>query len=231
MAVEKKPVKQPVEKTVVKVNSGESTTMKTKDERRGAAKGKRIAAVVFWLLAIVCEVLAIMVLSGYMYVANPLLWLCIFIVADLALVITGSQFWKKANDVDPVSKQNKVKFFLWNQMGLIVSVIAFFPLVILLLRDKDLDPKTKKIVSIVAIAALVLASAFSIDYNPVSQEEYEEAQQEYEGQTIYWTRYGKSYHTTLDCPSLSRSSTVYEGTIEEAFEANRNDPCDFCVAQ
>ena len=116
-------------------------------------------------------------------------------------------------------------------MGLIVSVIAFFPLVILLLRDKDLDPKTKKIVSIVAIAALVLASAFSIDYNPVSQEEYEEAQQEYEGQTIYWTRYGKSYHTTLDCPSLSRSSTVYEGTIEDAFEANRNDPCDFCVAQ
>ena len=116
MAVEKKPVKQPVEKTVVKVSSGESTTMKTKDERRGAAKGKRIAAVVFWLLAIVCEVLAIMVLSGYMYVANPLLWLCIFIVADLALVITGSQFWKKANDVDPVSKQNKVKFFLWNQM-------------------------------------------------------------------------------------------------------------------
>lgn len=230
-AVEKKTVeKKPVEKTVVKV-SADGVPMKTKEERRSAAKGKRVAAVIFWLLAIVCEVLAIMVLSGYMYVANPLLWLCIFIVADLALVITGSQFWKKANDIDPVSKENKVKFFLWNQMGLIVSVIAFFPLVILLLRDKDLDPKTKKIVSIVAIAALVLASAFSIDYNPVSQEEYEEAQVEYEGQTIYWTRYGKSYHTSLECPSLSRSSIVYEGTIEDAFEANRNDPCDFCVAQ
>lgn len=28
-----------------------------------------------------------------------------------------------------------------------------------------------------------------------------------------------------------RSSKVYQGTIEEAFEANRTDPCDFCALE
>lgn len=230
---EKKAVeKKPVEKEIVKVNSG-VTSMKTKEERKAGAKGKRVAAIIFWVVAVVFEVLAILVLGGKLYLPGlgQMGWLIAFIVLDLACVITGSQFWKRANDIDPASKENKVKFFLWNQMGLIVSVIAFFPIVFLLLKDKDLDPKTKKIVSIVAIAAAVIASATSIDYNPVSEEEYVEACQEYDGQVVYYTPFGKSYHTTPDCPSLSRSKTVYEGSIEDAFEAGKNDPCDFCVAQ
>ena len=231
--VEKKAVeKKPVEKEIIKVNSG-NTSMKTKEERKAGAKGKRVAAIIFWALAVVFEVLAILVLGGKLYLPGlgQMGWLIAFIVLDLAMVITGSQFWKRANDIDPASKENKVKFFLWNQMGLIVSVIAFFPIVILLLKDKDLDPKTKKIVSIVAAAALVIAAATSIDYNPVSEEDYVEACQELDGQVVYYTPFGKSYHTTSDCPSLSRSKTVYEGSIEDAFEAGKNDPCDFCVAQ
>ena len=72
------------------------------------------------------------------------------------------------NQLDPASKQSSVKFFLWNNMGLIASVICFLPIVILLLANKDLDGKTKKIVTVVAAIALVLASLFSIDFNPVS---------------------------------------------------------------
>ena len=53
----------------------------------------------------------------------------------------------------------------------------------------------------------------------------------YKRQTVYWTRFGKSYHLDPNCHTLMRSSKVYQGTIEEAFEANRTDPCDFCALE
>ena len=42
---------------------------------------------------------------------------------------------------------------------------------------------------------------------------------------VYWTPNGKSYHTTRSCPTLSRSKTILEGTIEES---GKYDPCDRC---
>ena len=114
---------------------------------------------------------------------------------------------------------------------MIASVICFLPIVILLLANKDLDGKTKKIVTVVAAIALVLASLFSIDFNPVSAEELAEAQQTVGNGSVYWTQFGKSYHLDPNCHTLMRSSKVYQGTIEEAFEANRTDPCDFCALE
>ena len=146
-------------------------------------------------------------------------------------MIIGSQLWKKSNRLDPASKASKVKFFLWNNMGLIASVICFLPLIILLLANKDLDGKTKKIATVVAVIALIIASLFSIDFDPVSAEELAEAQQTVGNGSVYWTQFGKSYHLDPNCHTLMRSSKVYQGTIEEAFEANRTDPCDFCAQE
>lgn len=42
---------------------------------------------------------------------------------------------------------------------------------------------------------------------------------------VYWTPKGKSYHTTRSCPTLSRSKTILEGTIQES---GKSDPCDRC---
>ena len=42
---------------------------------------------------------------------------------------------------------------------------------------------------------------------------------------VYWTPNGKSYHTTKNCPTLSRSKTILDGTISES---GKNDPCDRC---
>lgn len=130
-----------------------------------SATGKRIAAVILWVLALAAEVGAILMLNGTWYIPEEqkMYWLIGALVIDLILVIIGSQLWKKANRLDPASKQSSVKFFLWNNMGLIASVICFLPIVILLLANKDLDGKTKKIVTVVAAIALVLASLFSID--------------------------------------------------------------------
>ena len=223
--------KEPVERTIHKVNS--EKTAQVAADRRQAAKGKRIAAIVFWVLGIVAEVFAIMLLSGYMYIdfVTPMTALIALIVIDLVLVIIGSQFWKKANDMDPASKESKGKYFLQNQMGLIVAIIAFCPLIIVLLSKKDLDPKLKKVLTVVAVAALALASVFSIDFNPTSAEELEAAEAALQGEQVYWTQFGKSYHLDPDCSSLTRSKNLWQGTIDDAFAANRNDPCDFCVPQ
>ena len=225
--------KKKVVKRKVATEEDRQVSAASKQERHAKATPKRIIACVFWLLGIVCEVLAILVLNKTLYVENQMLWLIIFLVADLILVIIGSQFWKSANDIDPASEKNKVKYFLQNQMGLIVACLAFFPIIILLLQNKDLDKKTKKIVTAVAAVALVVASLVSIDWNPISEEEYQQMQTEYAATTIYWTRWGHSYHTSADCPALSRTKeeNLFSGTIDEALEAGRNDACDFCVDQ
>lgn len=198
-----------------------------------SATTKRIVAVVLWVLALAAEVGAILILNGIWYIPEEqkLYWLIGALAVDLILVIIGSQLWKKSNRLDPASKASKVKFFLWNNMGLIASVICFLPLIILLLANKDLDGKTKKIATVVAVIALIIASLFSIDFDPVSAEELAEAQQTVGNGSVYWTQFGKSYHLDPNCHTLMRSSKVYQGTIEEAFEANRTDPCDFCAQE
>ncbi|HPZ21748.1 MAG TPA: hypothetical protein PKV05_01790 [Bacillota bacterium] len=227
-----------VERKYVSAGKGEVVSR----DGKSRASGLRIGAVILWLLAIACEILAILFLNGTFFVPEqgieilgftllPMTVLIAAIVADLILVIIGSQLWKKANHINPISKKNKVKFFLWNQMGLIVAVIAFMPLIIFLLKDKKLDAKTRKIVTVVAAIALVIASLASIDWSPVSAEELAEAQATYGDDNVYWTTFGKSYHIDENCHTLNRSRTIYYGTIEEAFEANRHDPCDFCVPQ
>lgn len=42
---------------------------------------------------------------------------------------------------------------------------------------------------------------------------------------VYWTPNGKSYHTTKNCSTLSRSKTILEGTMQES---GKHDPCDRC---
>lgn len=44
-------------------------------------------------------------------------------------------------------------------------------------------------------------------------------------EVVYWTPNGKSYHTTKNCSTLSRSKTILEGTISQS---GKYDPCDRC---
>lgn len=221
---------EPKERKVVEASEKKSPAEQAKAPKERAT-GKRVAAVILWLLGIACEVACILMLNGYLYLPNTTVCLIVGIVLDLIFVIIGSQLWKKANHIDPVSEKNKVKFFLWNQMGLIVAVIAFMPLIIFLLKDKELDKKTRKIVTAVACVALVIAGLTSVDWNPVSQEQKaaaEEAAAEETDGVVYWTTFGKRYHYDENCSSLKNSETLYKGTIAEAFEANRTTLCAFC---
>ncbi len=45
------------------------------------------------------------------------------------------------------------------------------------------------------------------------------------GDTVYWTPSGSVYHYSRSCPTLSRSRTVYEGTVAES---HKSHGCKVC---
>lgn len=47
--------------------------------------------------------------------------------------------------------------------------------------------------------------------------------------TAYWTKSGKSYHFSKDCPSLSKSKSISSGTLQEALNVGKTDPCNNCA--
>lgn len=153
------------------------------------------------------------------------------IVLDLVFLVIGSQLWKKANHIDPASEKNPTKFWLWNNMGVIVACFAFVPFIILLLTNKDLDKKTKTIATIAAVVALAVGGVSSVDFNPVSMEQKEAAVETFGDTTVYWTQFGKVYHTHDDCSHLNRTDTLTYGTVEQAIAANRTRLCITCAKQ
>ena len=196
------------------------------------AKTKRILAIVFWVLAIACEVLALLVFIGKidMKFIPQLTQLIAFLVIDFIFVVIGAQFWKKANHMDPVSEQNQVKFWLWNNMGVIVCCFAFIPfLIYVLFVDKDADPKMKKVASIVAAVALLLGVGLSYDWNPVSQEGLAKAEQTLDGTDVYWTQFGSVYHIDPDCQHLNRSSELFQGAVATAIGEGKTRLCKTCA--
>ncbi len=191
----------------------------------------RIGAVVLWVAAFVFEILAVLIVLGKLTLPffSTLAQLIILLVADLICVIIGSQLWKKANHIDPISKQNKAKFWLWNNMGVIACVIAFVPIIIIMLTNKNLDKRTKVIATIVAIVALLIGGVASYDFNPVSKEDLQTAQTVLGDTTVYWAPFGRVYHTHEDCQALNRSDTLTFGTVDQAVAANRTRLCSFCA--
>lgn len=113
---------------------------KASAESKGKAKQLRLFAFLAWIIAIAAQIFAIFKLIGN----ETLTWLIVAIVVILGLSITGSMLWKKANKLDPASEKDKVKFFVQNQLGAIMGVLAFLPLSILIFMNKDTDKKQKE---------------------------------------------------------------------------------------
>lgn len=52
-----------------------------------------------------------------------------------------------------------------------------------------------------------------------------------DGDTVYYTPKGKSYHSTEECPTLSRSKILWKAPLDTAARKPRADACDICVKQ
>ena len=200
----------------------------------GNAGPKRVIAVICWIIALALEVCALMVFLGKLDLQfMPQLYqLITFLALDLIFVIIGAQFWKKANHIDPISEANKTKFWLWNNMGVIACAFCFFPFVILVLANKDADKKTKTVAIVAALVCLAIGGLSSYDWNPVSEEQKAAAIDVLgDSTTVYWTTFGKVYHTHDDCPHLNQSETLTYGTVEQAIANNRVRLCKTCAKQ
>lgn len=196
----------------------------------GNATGLRVGAVVLWVVALALEVLALFILNGtinWTFMSSTV-QIVIALVLDLVCVIIGSQLWKKANHIKPASEENKFLFWLWNNMGLIVCAVAFIPFVILALTNKNADKKTKAIATVVAIIALLIGGLASYEWNPVSEEQQQAAMAAI-SDDVYWSPFGKVYHTHEDCQALNQSDTLTYGTVEQAIADGRTRLCAFCA--
>jgi hypothetical protein len=80
--------------------------------------------------------------------------------------------WKAANRHDPARASDTGRFFFQNQLGAIITLIAFLPLIFLILSDKNMDPQTKKVAGGVGAALAVLATVMGVSFSPPSVEQY-----------------------------------------------------------
>ena len=204
----------------------------SKKEEKSKATTLRIISAILWVFAIGFEVLAILFLFKKLYVPwLPQMWaMIICIVLDLICCVIAALLWKKASHLDPFRKTgNKVGFFILTQLGVIMAAICFIPLIILVLLSKDkLDKKSKIIVTVVAIVALLVAGLLGADFNPISAEEKEQAEQVLTGD-VYWTAFGHKYHLYDDCQTLKNSATLYNGSVTAAIDNGRSEVCYFCA--
>ena len=228
-AEEGKKVTQTVKKAAEEGKKVNQTVKPAPPASNGSTVGLRIGAVVCWVLAIACEILCILALTNYFYPPfNKTAFLIIGILLDLGLAIAAAQMWKKANRIKPMSGKNKVLFYLWSELGVIMACICFIPLIVLLIKDKNLDKKSKLIVTIIAVVALLITGVASADFDPITAEEKAEAEAVVT-QDVFWSTFGHKYHTEQDCQAIANSATLYQGTVTEAIESGRTSLCAFCA--
>lgn len=141
-------------------------------DQKAKAKNLRLMASGSWFVAIATEVATIVLLLKDTFNSGGLVLLIGLLVVIAIFAMLGSVLWKKSNRHDPATKAEPFKFFVQNQLGAIITVIAFLPLLALIFLDKDMDPKNKKIAGAVGVVLAVLATTVGIDFKPPSTEQY-----------------------------------------------------------
>src|SRR5215212_8025355 len=140
--------------------------------QKSSATRLRIFAALSWIIAIGTEIAGLVLLRQHKFDHGNLPLLIGLLVVIAVFAIAGSLMWKAANKHDPASKSEPVKFFVQNQLGAIITLIAFLPLIVLIFMDKDMDPKNKKIAGGIGVVLAVAATMIGVNFSPPSTEQY-----------------------------------------------------------
>jgi hypothetical protein len=140
--------------------------------QKGRATRLRLFAALCWVIAIGGEIYGIVLLRQHKFDHGNLPLLIGILVGIAIFAIAGSLLWKAANKQDPARESEPFRFFVQNQLGAIITLIAFLPLVVLIFMDKDMDPKNKKIAGGVGAVLAVAATLIGVSWNPPSVEKY-----------------------------------------------------------
>ena len=140
--------------------------------QKGSATRLRLFAADCWVVAIGGEIFGIVMLRQHKFDHGNLPLLIGILVGIAIFAIAGSLMWKAANKQDPARESEPFKFFVQNQLGAIITLIAFLPLIVLIFMDKDMDPKNKKVAGGVGVVLAVAAALIGVSWNPPSVEKY-----------------------------------------------------------
>ena len=245
-----KPKKKVVRVTHTTSGGEPGATWTPSAEGKSKATGLRVFAWILWLLAIGLEVVEILWVLKQDPINMTYLIAGLLLIAILASV--GSVLWKKANRADPASKAEPFKFFVQNQLGAIMTMLAFLPLIILIFMNKDMDGKQKGIAGGIAVVlALVATFVFGAEYNPASVEDYTaqnltcaqlpEDTPAAEVETcnldvatvtqltgkdeVTWTKSGDVYHLCEAASAVnleSEDNQIYVGTVADAIAEGKD---------
>jgi hypothetical protein len=140
--------------------------------QKSAATRLRIFAVIAWIIAIAGEIAGVVLLYRHTFDHGNLGLLIGLLVGIAVFAIAGSLMWKAANTHDPARESDRARFFFQNQLGAIITLIAFLPLIVLIFMDKDMDPKNKKVAGGVGVVLAIVATLLGVSYHPPSVEKY-----------------------------------------------------------
>ncbi len=232
-------------------HSGRPHDWQPTDAARATAVRLRWIAGILWFLAIAAEAVAIFWLmrqrevvgAGGQLVRDPdsglleqsdattrfptwaFITLLVLLVAIAALSITGSVLWKRANRLDPARRSETTRFFVQNQLGAIIAVIAFLPLIVVVLLNKDMSKGQKATAGIVGVVLAVLATVIGIDFDPPSVEQYTADQstviQLLGADEVVWVDGGEVYHVCDEVPAIQTGSEIRTGTTADAVDAGK----------
>lgn len=207
--------------------AGDEPTWEATPEARQQAGTLRIVAALLWALAIAGEAFAIFWVLRQSEINMVLLIGLIVVIGCLA--VGGSLLWKRANRLDPAKREDTVRFFVQNQLGAIITIIAFLPLVVMILLNDDLDKKDKAIAGTVGVVVAVVATLISVDWDPPSVEQYTEESNtviDITGEDlVYWTSSGEVFHLCQEASAVnleSKDNTIYSGTVADAHAAGKS---------
>ena len=140
--------------------------------QKSAATRLRIFAAIAWIIAIGGEIAGIVLLYRHTFDHGHVGLLIGLLVGIAIFAIAGSLLWKAANKQDPARQSDSARFFFQNQLGAIITLIAFLPLIVLIFMDKDMDPKNKKIAGGAGVVLAIIAALIGVSYHPPSVEQY-----------------------------------------------------------
>ena len=140
--------------------------------QKSSARNLRIFAALAWVVAIGTEIAGLVMLRQHKFDHGNMGLLIGLLVGIAVFAIAGNLMWKAANTHDPASRADGTRFFFQNQLGAIVTVVAFLPLLVLIFMDKDMDPKNKQIAGGVGVVLAIVATLFGVSFKPPSTEQY-----------------------------------------------------------
>jgi len=203
-------------------------------DQKAKAKKLRLMAGGSWFVAIATEIAAIVLFLKDTFNSGGLVLLIGLLVVIAVFAMLGSVLWKKSNRHDPATKAEPFKFFVQNQLGAIITVLAFLPLLALIFLDKDMEEQYTQDMN--ECARQIKAKEPTTACSPAVAEQAQDIVRDSEavaeatgGQdTVYWIapKDGKAksssklvFHLCEDVSTL-RGKVVNSGSVTEAYAQN-----------